>query len=86
MLTKDLILIRDCFLNLFAEALRFEEEPDADHNGQFFIDCTNYHLIVPRAALEELANSLDIHARRDETIGDAIRRTVTAAEFGVDPC
>lgn len=70
-------VIRDCFLNMIADADRFDEDVDGDADDYGRIQITvNYHLTVGHSQLTELAESLGIKARCDETIQDAIFRAI----------
>lgn len=73
-------LARDAFLNMIADARRFEEDVDGDEvNGRTVITC-DYHFTVEESSLAELAEALGI--RRGimsmESIGDVILREVNA--------
>lgn len=60
------VLARECFLNLFAEAPRFDDDPD--------VDGMQYDLKVEEECLRDLIDAFGIDMRPDETAGDAIRR------------
>lgn len=69
----------EAFLNMLADAHRFDEDIDGPNTSD-----VNYHLTVGHVQLEELANALGIN--RDtgymsvETIGDAIKRQISAEQ------
>lgn len=72
----DITKAREAFLNMIADAVEWEEQPDGDvdSNGRM-MDCTTYKLITGWRQLEELCEALGIERKRmDENLMDAIDR------------
>lgn len=75
-------LARECFLNMIADATRWEEDVDGDCDGDGRPTMTiDYHLTVGHSQLQELCDVLGIKAKRyDETLKDAIDAAVSAPQ------
>ena len=70
---------REAFLNMIADADRFDEDVDgdADDYGRP-VFTINYHLTVGHHQLQELCDALGIKAKRyDETLKDAIDKAIS---------
>lgn len=81
---SDLEKARDAFLNMLADALEFEEQPDGDVNESgHMIDCTTYKIITGYRQFEELCEALGIKRDRyDEPLINAIDRHILAPVNG----
>ncbi len=66
---------REAFLNLIADAIKWEENPDgdADDNGRP-IDCTTYSLEVSRSSLQDFCADVGIRPKWSESLKDCIDR------------
>ena len=64
--------IRETFLNMIADADKFEEEYDGDMGG----GNTTYHTSLGGRQLEELCETIGIKTNWGESIGDAINRFI----------
>lgn len=70
---------REAFLNLLADAVTFEEQPDADINDAGrTIDCTTFKIIIRTRQMEEFMDALGIEIKWNETTMDALTRAIEA--------
>lgn len=69
-------IIRDCFLNMIADARRFDEDVDGDTDGEGGTIVTiDYHLTVGHSELGEFCETIGIKPSGfDETLFDAISK------------
>jgi hypothetical protein len=83
---SDLDRARLAFLNMVADALRFEEETNEDEDttrGRVHVS-TIYHLTVGHDQLLDLTLSLGIEKKHEESLIDSIDRAVDAAVIEVN--
>jgi hypothetical protein len=68
---------REAFLNMIADAKRWDEDVDGDTDGEggMVITC-QYHLTTAHGQLEELVDALGIKRAFDEGAGEAIDRAL----------
>jgi len=77
---------REAFLNLIADAVDYEYNPDGDVTDSGYpIDCSTFKIVTRRSQMDELVEALGIPRRFDEDVADAIDRAIDAAAEAADP-
>lgn len=77
---REMDSVRECVLNLFAEAQRFDEDVD----GEYHTDCptptvtVRYFCEFGESELRELVEALGLAVAYDETAGAALKRRLDA--------
>jgi hypothetical protein len=67
---------REAFLNLIADARRFDEQVDGDEVNGRAVVYISYVIETGHEQLKDLAEALGIKLRFAETAGDAIKRAL----------
>lgn len=73
---SDINKAREAFLDLIADAKRFEEICDGDEVNGMAAVYLSYEMTVDGRQLADLADALGVQARYMESPGDAIRRVI----------
>lgn len=68
---------KEAFLQFIADALRFDEQTDAEQTATGrWVDRTTYHIVSKRPQFEELCEALGIKIRMGESIREVLLKEI----------
>jgi 3-deoxy-D-arabino-heptulosonate 7-phosphate (DAHP) synthase len=69
-------LARECFLNMLADAKRFDEDVDGDEVNGRAVMYVSYHITTDESQFRELVDALGIKVGWTESTFDAVTRAI----------